>query len=1027
MWYGGNVEHIIKSSIIKEHGNTIYTEKEGHEGVSIVAEWLRRDMEGVFGCSPQTMGITAENLGDIVAGSFPILCISADKGNIARILSDTGVIDIDPILGKRECYIFTVADLNSVPVLIIAGSDKRGTIYGMLHLSELSGVSPFTDWLDIKPLRRDALILNEDHTYISKEPSVRYRGFFINDEWPAFGNWCNKRFGGFNAECYEHVFELLLRLKGNYMWPAMWSSIFPDDGPGMASAELADKLGVVMGMSHHEPCLRQGEEYKYVRGPESVYGDAWDFRKNKEGITRFWEDGLKRGGSLENVITVGMRGEFDSTVLGKEATLGDNIELLRDVLKTQNELIRKYVNEDLDRVPRLLALYKEVEAFYYGDDTYRGLKDDPELEGVTLMLCDDNFGNLRTLPLKSERDHKGGYGMYYHMDYHGWPVSYEWVNSSSLPKIWEQMTQCYEFGVKELWIVNVGDIFTNEYPLSFFMALAYDYEKWGASVPDAPSAYTEEFVRTQFPTSTDDDRRIIEELLAGYTRIAANRRPEAMNDRVYSPLWYGETDELLTKCDRYMDLTKKLYDRLSVMEDDHAAYTFYELVYYPLMADLNIQKLWLYTGLNHVYAGICAADEAHGYADRVRECLEFDRKLTDSLHTVHDGMWYGMGMSEHIGFKYWNEEECSYPVLHEVMRPVKPRIVTMIPGTDRYSAGGVWTSTDLVLDSFLRPDAETGRIALYSVGEGIAEYEITGDTDVFDLSDDDIRGNLKCGEHRDIVLRLKEDRRGVTQADSDNIQSCGGLSADHTVYELRIKAMSGTLPTETTVKIPVRIRPYEDIPSGTYIWCGTDSVALSSEHYDVITDEECAPMGYISIEAGGYCLKGTDGAGEFMEIRDYGKTVSGMKAFPVTETYTPGLDAPYLNYNLYMEDEGEYTIDVYVTPANPVYKDNLLRYGIKLIRSDRKAANDSRIRLIDTVSDSYAVGDDNDEWKKGVLDNIHISTSDHILCRGLNTVRIYACDPGFVLQKLVVYKKGRRPAASYLGPAPTYRIDKEHE
>ena len=351
----------------------------------------------------------------------------------------------------------------------------------------------------------------------------------------------------------------------------------------------------------------------------------------------------------------------------------------------------------------------------------------------------------------------------------------------------------------------------------------------------------------------------------------------------------------------------------------------------------------------------------------------------------------------------------------------------MIPGTDRYSAGGVWTSTDLVLDSFLRPDAETGRIALYSVGEGIAEYEITGDTDVFDLSDDDIRGNLKCGEHRDIVLRLKEDRRGVTQADSDNIQSCGGLSADHTVYELRIKAMSGTLPTETTVKIPVRIRPYEDIPSGTYIWCGTDSVALSSEHYDVITDEECAPMGYISIEAGGYCLKGTDGAGEFMEIRDYGKTVSGMKAFPVTETYTPGLDAPYLNYNLYMEDEGEYTIDVYVTPANPVYKDNLLRYGIKLIRSDRKAANDSRIRLIDTVSDSYAVGDDNDEWKKGVLDNIHISTSDHILCRGLNTVRIYACDPGFVLQKLVVYKKGRRPAASYLGPAPTYRIDKEHE
>ena len=192
----------------------------------------------------------------------------------------------------------------------------------------------------------------------------------------------------------------------------MWAEIFPDDGPGLANAELADELGVVMGMSHHEPCLRQGEEYKHLRGPKSIYGDAWNFLKNEKGITRFWEDGLKRSSKFENVITVGMRGEADTAIMGKDATLKDNIDLLRKVLKTQNKLIRKYVNKDLDKVPRMLALYKEVEPYFYGDEKTPGLMGDPELDGVTLMLCDDNFGNLRTVPTPEMRSHKGGYGMY---------------------------------------------------------------------------------------------------------------------------------------------------------------------------------------------------------------------------------------------------------------------------------------------------------------------------------------------------------------------------------------------------------------------------------------------------------------------------------------------------------------------------------------------------------------------------------------------------------------------------------------
>ncbi|MBR6469276.1 MAG: glycosyl hydrolase 115 family protein, partial [Lachnospiraceae bacterium] len=320
--------------------------------------------------------------------------------------------------------------------------------------------------------------------------------------------------------------------------------------------------------------MRQGEEYKHLRGPESVYGDAWDFRSNKEGIIRFWEDGLKRGGRFENVITVGMRGEFDSKIMGEDATLKDNIDLLRDVLKTQNRLIKENVNTDIDKVPRMLALYKEVEPFFYGDEDTEGLKDDPELEGVTLMLCDDNFGNLRTLPTVKMRDHKGGYGMYYHFDYHGWPVSYEWINSSNLPKVWEQMTTAYEFGIRELWIVNVGDIFTNEYPLSYFLDLAYDYDKWGILNPLSPDEYTKMFVEKQFGDSLDkEDKSAIEGLLKGYTKILSLRRPEAMNDKVFDPVNYCELEDVSTAITELMETA----DTVSARLNESNTFTFFQL------------------------------------------------------------------------------------------------------------------------------------------------------------------------------------------------------------------------------------------------------------------------------------------------------------------------------------------------------------------------------------------------------------------------------------------------------------------
>ena len=388
------MDYIISSAKLKNKDIEIVCGSDTLSGVRKIAAKVSGDIKAVFGAAPAVV----ESSGC----KYPIIVgLTGDK-----LIKEAGV-DTSDIDGKREVYKIEVIGSS----LVITGSDKRGTIYGLFKLSEMLGVSPFIDWLDVKPPKMSTFKIPSDYCMVSKEPSVKYRGFFINDEWPAFGNFCMHNFGGFNAKMYEHVFELLLRLKGNYLWPAMWAEIFPDDGPGLANAELADELGVVMGMSHHEPCLRQGEEYKHLRGPKSIYGDAWNFLKNEKGITRFWEDGLKRSGKFENVITVGMRGEADTAIMGKDATLKDNIDLLRKVLKTQNKLIRKYVNKDLDSVPRMLALYKEVEPYFYGDEKTPGLMGDPELDGVTLMLCDDNFGNLRTVPTPEMRGHRGGYGM----------------------------------------------------------------------------------------------------------------------------------------------------------------------------------------------------------------------------------------------------------------------------------------------------------------------------------------------------------------------------------------------------------------------------------------------------------------------------------------------------------------------------------------------------------------------------------------------------------------------------------------
>ena len=964
------MDYIISTAKLKSKEIEIICGKDTPSGVRKIASKVAGDIKAVFGAEPAVT--------DSSKCKSPICVGLAGDKLIAKL-----GIDTDDIAGKREVYKIEVKD----SALVITGSDKRGAIYGLFKLSEMLGVSPFIDWLDVKPPKMKEFKIPSDYCMVSKEPSVKYRGFFINDEWPAFGNFCMHNFGGFNAKMYEHVFELLLRLKGNYLWPAMWAEIFPEDGPGPANAELADELGVVMGMSHHEPCLRQGEEYKYLRGPKSIYGDAWNFLSNEKGITRFWEDGLKRSGKFENVITVGMRGEADTAIMGKEATLKDNIDLLRKVLKTQNKLIRKYVNKDLDSVPRMLALYKEVEPYFYGDDKTPGLMGDPELDGVTLMLCDDNFGNLRTVPTPEMRKHKGGYGMYYHFDYHGLPVSFEWFNTSHLAKTWEQMTTAYDFGIQDLWIVNVGDIFSNEYPLSFFLDLAYDFDRWGTTNPDAPVEYTKLIVDRVFGNVSASDKRVICDLLRGYTRITSARRTEAMNDRVYNAFNYNETFDLLDEIDSLMKKCSKLRERF----DGNTGFSFYELVWLPLTANLNVQKMWLLTTLNHAFCEM-GSTYAMTLAKQIDECIEFDVKIVEELHSIHGGKWYGMGLSEHVGFNHWCEEECKYPVVGKFKPGNKERLVVGVKGSAQCTEGKFWTGRVLLMDAFLDPSCDEASLFLSTACDKNVKFSVENTCKGLKFSAEE--GTVK--PYTLTELKVKIDRSVIKRGDA---------------AEFCVHSPDGF----AVVKVPFN-RASAFKGENVYHWTGRKEFGddvIKANIFDRSVNKNAFGMNYISIPANGYsrCFASPASA-SFRKIPDYSRGMDAVKAYP-QDVVLGVKKASYLEYKVSVPKSGKYDVTLYTNPSNPFGREPSILVGVSV--------NGGKVKKVNMIPEGFAVGDGNPYWSQGVLDNVRKTTVTVELKEGVNEINIHAINPNLVLQKIVICEEGIVIPESYLGPKPTYR------
>jgi len=622
-----------------------------YKGIRIAAEAFAGDVELVTGKKPELVESAEQLVGPaIVVGTM------AQNPLIAKA-AEAGTLNLSEIEGKWECYVTKLND----NVIYIAGSDKRGCIYGIYRLSEMIGVSPWVWFADVTPEKKEELKFTaEELDCVSKEPSVKYRGIFINDESPSFTGWVYGKFGGLNDKMYSHVFELILRLKGNYLWPAMWGNIFSEEGSEHPhdNIRVADEYGVVMGTSHHEPMCRAGEEWRHLW---QQYTDKynWDFAVNREGISKFWEDGIKRNKPYESVITVGMRGEADSELAG---SMQYNIDLLKDIILTQKSQLAA---EGLENAPKMLVVYKEVEKYWNGNEECEGLKNwkdengNSPLDDVVIMLCEDNFGNVRSLPVTEKlKNRKGGWGMYYHFDYNGAPRGYMWLNVMQLEKTWEQLSETYDCGVRDIWIVNVGDLKPMEMQISYYMDLAYDFKKYGTNGTVTPGDYYLQFVKQQFAHGVSEVIQAqMAGLLAGYSKLNGICKPEYMRENIYSLENFGEAKSMLDFALFLMEGAELC--KAEIPEELQDAYE--QLVYYPVTASANVVALYIYSAYNRCYAEKKDA-RTNGFAALVEEAIAKDKELMRHYNEeMSDGKWNKMMSQTHIGYVAWNAENAAPP------------------------------------------------------------------------------------------------------------------------------------------------------------------------------------------------------------------------------------------------------------------------------------------------------------------------------------------------------------------------------
>jgi len=891
-----------------------------------------------------------------------IIAGTVGKSRLIDELIKNRKIDVSGIKDKWETF---AIQLISKPfrgvkkALVITGSDKRGTIYGIYELSKQIGVSPWYCWADVIPDKKNAIYFKSDHKYIDGPPSVKYRGIFLNDEAPDLTNWIRSKYGevplqadppipqgvaNYGHDFYTRLFELMLRLKANYLWPAMWNNAFNEDDP--ENPRLADEYGIVMGNSHQEPMLRAQKEWdrRYLRTIGS-----WNYAKNPDILEAFWREGIRRNRNFESIITIGLRGANDTPMApgGPEA----NMSLLEKIIGVQRNIISEEMNADITRVPQLWCLYKEVQDFYKAG---MRVPDD-----VTLLWAEDNWGNIRRLPTADERKRTGGAGIYYHFDYHGGPRSYQWINTNPISKIWDQMSLAKQYGADKIWIVNAGHFKGYEFPMEYFLDLAWNSDRFGN---ESMFDYTKQWATREFGGGFSEE---ISGIMSLYTKYNGRRKPELLSSSTYSLVNYHEAERVV---DDFKAITAKaelICNKLPVEKHD----AFYQLILFPVKACAIVNELYLAAARNDLFykQGRASTNE---WGDQVRNLFQADTSLMGYFNRIFaGGKWNHFMDQAHLGYTSWADppfNSLRAINLKSLSVPDSALMGIAIEGSE-----SVWPGekNDPVLPEFDIFNRQSRYIEIFNKGALPFKFSISAD-----------KPWILLGRKEGLISK---DERITISVDWDM------APAGKTDGTVKITGTGKSVDVLLDIFKPDEIRP----ESVTGFVEGEGYVSIEAEHFTDIT---------------------SSGDLRWIRIENYGHTLSAMRATAPADAppAVPGLNAPSIEYKIYLFNPGELEVISIFAPTLNFIHGRGLQYGISF--------DNQPPQIVTLVPGNYNARNGNADWERSVSNNSRFSSVRFgVSSKGYHTLKIWMVDPGVVIQKIIVNTGGLKP--SYLGPPESFR------
>jgi len=900
---------------------------------SIAAHLLAQDIERVSGYLPKVVT-------DISIASGNVIIIGTLQ---SRLIKGIDKNYFGGLNNQWETYTYKVVkklNRNIDNALVIAGSDIRGTAYGVFGISEKIGVTPWYWWADVAPAKQMRLSINIDD-FTSKTPSVQYRGIFINDEDWGLQPWAAKTFEpetkDIGPKTYAKVFELLLRLKANLIWPAMHPSTKAFyHYPG--NKQVAADYEIVVGSSHAEPMLRNN-----VDEWDKSWGN-FNYVTNKPQVLKYWEARVKESAVNEVMFTMGMRGIHDGKMEGVKTTK-EAVPLIETILKDQRNLIGKYVNQDLTKVPQALTVYKEVLDIYE-----EGLK---VPEDITLIWPDDNYGYIHRLANTEESSRSGGTGVYYHASYWGRPHDYLWLGSTHPALIRTEMAKAYEMNARKVWVLNVGDIKPLEYNIDFFLDMAYDV------TPFKSSDYSRKHLQNWTSAVFDKDNALaISDVLWEYYQLAFERRPEFMGWSGVEPTTpvafteynhhiYG--DEAQIRIDRYDQLQKAaaaIATKVPQLKRD----AFYQLVQYPVTGASLMNKKYLYRDKAALYArqGRLSAQQYYKLANSshdeiVKETQYFNEKLAK-------GKWNGM-----MSMKPRDLPVFSPPKLDLAVAVSAPLFAVSPEGAEISASASPGDKKVFELPAYNQYSRNKYFVDVYLTKEANVDYQVIPSADWIKVSKRE--GTLSSED-------LNSQQRIWVEIDWSKVSPAKSLSG-----ALRVKSRGAEYTFGVSADNP--------------------NIAELKDFKGFIESD-----GYVSMNASGFTRSGNTADKAWEATEGMGSERKMLESRPFTAKVDTSRAAilrnPFVEYDFYSFGTSPAVVNVYTLPTFPLNNNYEMRYAVKVDDGPLKVLN------FKTVGRT-------DEWKRNVLTNTAVkSVVIPDLKSGKHKLTIYMVDPGVILDKIFI-------------------------